>query len=77
MLHQGMQWVVTAHELELGMLLGVLLLLVVLYINQRATGRDANKETEHTPLEELQLRYINGEINEEQYQQMRQGLAHG
>ena len=79
MVHQSMQWLVTAGDLKIGVLLGALLLLMALYLNQRRAGRDSDEEGENrqTPLEQLQVRYVNSEVNEEQYKHMRQELVHG
>lgn len=50
------------------MIIGLILLLVVLYLVFRKTGvaSSFNSESE-SPLEVLQKRYINGEINKEEY----------
>ncbi len=79
MVQHSMQWLVTIGDLKIGILLGALLLLAALYRYQRSSGRDPGEKAQngHTPLEQLQRRYVSGEIDEVQYKQMREELTHG
>lgn len=50
------------------MIIGFILVLVVLYMVFKKTGGTASSNSEsESPLEVLQKRYINGEINKEEY----------
>ena len=77
-LQQGIQWVAITHELKLGILLVVLLVVVLVFVGRQTNDRrSANIEVQPSPLEKLQLRYIHGELTEAQYQKLRQELTHG